>query len=260
MKKIKYLIITLISFVLFSGVVDAASTSIKSNSYSITKGGSVTVTATVSSDSPIVSIEGTLMCKGAGANSGVNMEFDDVSNSLYSKSYSTTVKGTSTGTITCSVTGARLTNMASDSWNNISDKSINITVKEPEYIPPKTYSSNNNLTNLQIDGYSISPEFSSSVKEYSVEVPNGTEKVVINATKEVTINPKHILLSNYLENENNAINAFNNTFGNNYQCTDTEKRALCAQAKNNKWKTLFLGYESIVDTITIYGDNDNGTE
>ena len=53
-----------------------------------------------------------------------------------------------------------------------------------EYIPPKTYSSNNNLSNLQIDGYSLSPEFSNSVKEYSVEVPNGTEKVVINATKE----------------------------------------------------------------------------
>lgn len=184
MKKIKYLIITLISFVLFSGVVDAASTSIKSNSYSITKGGSVTVTATVSSDSPIVSIEGTLMCKGAGANSGVNMEFDDVSNSLYSKSYSTTVKGTSTGTITCSVTGARLTNMASDGWNNIPDKSISITVNEPVYIPPKTYSSNNNLKSLVVDGYTIEPGFNKDVKEYSVTVPNGTEKVVINAEKE----------------------------------------------------------------------------
>ena len=184
MRSIKYIVFTIISFVVLSVSVDAASVSIKSNYTTITKGSSVKVTATVSSDSPIVSIEGTLMCKGAGASSGVSMEFDDVSNSLYSKSYSTTVKGTSAGTITCSVTGARLTNMASDSWNNISDKSINITVKEPEYIPPKTYSSNNNLTNLQIDGYSISPEFSSSVKEYSVEVPNGTEKVVINATKE----------------------------------------------------------------------------
>lgn len=184
MKSIKYIIFGVISFVVLSLSVDAASVSIKSSYTTITKGSSVKVTATISSDSPIVSIEGTLMCKGAGASSGVNMEFDDVSNSIYSKSYTTTVKGTSAGTITCSVTGARLTSMSSDSWQNISDKSIKITVKEPEYIPPKTYSSNNNLSNLQIDGYSLSPEFSNSVKEYSVEVPNGTEKVVINATKE----------------------------------------------------------------------------
>lgn len=184
MRSIKYIIFTIISFVVLTFSVDAASVSIKSNYTTITKGGSVKVTATVSSDAPIVSIEGTLMCKGAGVSSGVNMEFDDVSNSLYSKSYSITVKTTNSGTIMCNVTGARLTNMSSGSWHNISDKSINITVKEPEYIPPKTYSSNNKLTNLQIEGYSLSPAFSNNVKEYSVEVPNGTGKVIINAIKE----------------------------------------------------------------------------
>lgn len=183
-RSIKYFIMTIVGFMLFSGVVEAASVSISSSYSSITKGNSVTVTATVSSDSPIVSIEGTLKCSGAGVSSGVDMAFDDASNSLYSKSYSTTVKGTSAGSITCSVTGARLTNMASDGWNNIADKSISITVNEPVYIPPKTYSSNNNLSSLGVEEYSISPEFSNDVKEYSVEVPNGTEKVVISADKE----------------------------------------------------------------------------
>lgn len=184
MKKIKCFIVMFMGFVLFSTVVNAASVSITSNSYSITKGGTVTVTASVSSDSPMVSIEGTLRCTGAGASGGTDMAFDDASNSLYNKSYSVTVKGTSAGTITCSVTGARLTNMANDGWNNIPDKSITITVKEPVYIPPKVYSSNNNLKSLGVDGYSISPEFSKDVKEYNVEVPNGTEYVVINAEKE----------------------------------------------------------------------------
>lgn len=181
MRSIKYILITIISFMLFINGVEAASVSIKSSYTSITKGGSVTVTATISSDSPIVSIEGTLMCKGAGTNSGVNMEFDDVSNSIYSKSYSTTVKGTIAGTITCSVTGARVTSMSSDSWQNINDKSINITVNEPAYIPPKTYSSNNNLKSLEVEGYTINPGFSNSVLEYSVELPNGTEKIKVNA-------------------------------------------------------------------------------
>ena len=186
MKKIRYVLVTIVCFILFGSVAEAASVSISSSSYSITKGGSITVTASVSSDSPIVSIEGTLRCSGAGANSGVDMAFDDASNSLYSKSYTTTVKGTGAGTITCSVTGARLTNMASDGWNNISDKSISITVKEPVYIPPREYSSNNNLSSLGVDGYTISPEFSKDVKEYNVEVPNGTESVVITADKEDT--------------------------------------------------------------------------
>ncbi len=184
MKKIKYILITITSFVLFTINVDAASVNIKSSYSSITKGNSVTVTATVSSDSPIVSIEGTLMCKGAGASSGISMEFDDVSNSLYSKSYSTTVKATSTGTINCTVSGARLTNMSSDSWQYISDKSISITVKEPATIPQKTYSSNNNLKSLEVEGYSLNPTFNTNTKEYSVEVPNGTEKVNIKADTE----------------------------------------------------------------------------
>lgn len=184
MRNIKYILITMICFMLFINGVEAASVSISSNYNNITKGGTVTVTATISSDSPIVSIEGTLMCKGAGTNSGVNMEFDDVSNSLYSKSYSTTIKSTSTGTITCSVTGARVTNMSSDNWQNIADKSISITVKEPAYIPPKTYSSNNNLKSLEVEGFTISPEFSKDVKEYNVEVPNDTGKVTIKTIKE----------------------------------------------------------------------------
>lgn len=184
MNFIKYIFVTLVSFVSFCFCVNAASVSISSNYYSITKGNSAVVTATVSSDSPIVSIEGTLMCKGAGVSSGVSMEYDDVSNSLYSKSYSTTIKSTTSGTITCTVSGARITSMSSDSWQNISDKSISITVKEPTYIPPKTYSSNNYLKGLVVENYNISPEFNKDTLEYSVEVPNGTESIKIIATKD----------------------------------------------------------------------------
>lgn len=183
MRSIKYVLFVVMCFVLFSTGVEAASVSVKSNYSTITKGNSAKVTATISSDSPIVSIEGTLKCSGAGS-AGVSMEFDDVSNSLYSKSFSTTVKGSKAGTITCSVSGVRITSMASDNWQNIGDKSIKITVNEPVYIPPKVYSSNNNLKSLEVEGYAISPEFSKDVYEYSLEVPNGTTSVVINAGRE----------------------------------------------------------------------------
>lgn len=173
--KRKYVIISLIGFMLFINSVSAASVSIKASSTSITKGNSTTVTATVSSESPIVSIEGTLMCKGAGVSTGVNMQFDDSSNSVYSKSFSTTVKPSSSGTISCTITSSRMTNMASDSWISLGDKSLSIRVSEPVYIPPKSYSSNNYLESLEVEGYTI--EFNKDTLEYSIEVPNGTEKV-----------------------------------------------------------------------------------
>ncbi|MGN1001026.1 MAG: cadherin-like beta sandwich domain-containing protein [Bacilli bacterium] len=56
-----------------------------------------------------------------------------------------------------------------------------ITIKEKTV---KTYSSNNYLKNLEIDGYEISPEFDKNTLEYNVELPANTSKIKINATKE----------------------------------------------------------------------------
>lgn len=184
MKKFKYLLFIAIVFTIGSLKVDAASVSIKSNYTSITRGGYATVIATVSSESPIVSIEGTMTCTGAGANSTISMVFDDMSNSLYSKSYSTTVKGSSVGTISCSVSGVRITNMASASWQYLGNQSVAINVVAPTVAPPKTYSSNNNLSNLSIDGYTLSPAFNKNTLEYSLEVPNEIRKINIKVQKE----------------------------------------------------------------------------
>ena len=74
--------------------------------------------------------------------------------------------------------------MSSGNWHNISNKSINITVKEPTTIPAKTYSSNNYLKNLEIDGYNLTPVFKRDVLEYSLEVPHETIKVNVKATTE----------------------------------------------------------------------------
>ena len=136
MKKIKYLIISIVLFMSFSTYCFASGVSISGNT-SVTKGNSVTVTASVSSDSPLVSIEGTFMCKGSGVSEGVDMVFDDSSNSIKSKSYSITIKPTLSGTVTCSTSGVRITNMASDSWNSLDNKSLSISVKEPVVVAPK---------------------------------------------------------------------------------------------------------------------------
>lgn len=183
MKKIKYLIISIVLFMSFSTYCFASGVSISGNT-SVTKGNSVTVTASVSSDSPLVSIEGTFMCKGSGVSEGVDMVFDDSSNSIKSKSYSITIKPTLSGTVTCSTSGVRITNMASDSWNSLDNKSLSISVKEPVVVAPKVYSSDNNLKSLSVEGYSLDPEFSKDTLEYSIEVPNDTKNITINAEKE----------------------------------------------------------------------------
>lgn len=181
MKNFKFIFITVFAFILCILKVDAASVSIKSNYTSITKGGYATVIATVSSESPIVSIEGTLNCTG---NNAISMNYDDSSNSLYSKSYSTTVKGNSVGTISCNVSGVRITSMSSSDWQYLGNKTVNIKVTEPVYTPPKVYSKNNNLSSLSIEGYQISPAFNKNTLEYSVELPNEVTKIKIVTKKE----------------------------------------------------------------------------
>ena len=58
-------------------------------------------------------------------------------------------------------------------------KTINITEKKVV-----TYSSNNNLKSLSIDGYKLSPEFNKNTLQYSVELPANTTQIKINVTKE----------------------------------------------------------------------------
>lgn len=182
--KTKLWVFGLLCFMAFSLNVNAASVSVKASSSSITKGGTVTFTTTVSSSSPLVTIEGSLSCSGAGVNGGANLSFEDSSNSIYSKTFTYTAKANSTGTITCSTSGVRITDMSSGDWINLNNASTSVSVKDAVVIPPKEYSSNNYLEELSIDGFELSPEFDKETLEYSVEVPNNTEKVIINAKKE----------------------------------------------------------------------------
>lgn len=183
MKKIRLLILFVICFIT-SNVVDASSVSVKVSSSSVTKGSSVTVTASINADSGIYTTEGTLTCSGAGVNKSADMSYEDLNTANTSKSFSFTIKPTSSGTVTCSTSNVMIRELKEASRYALSNGSASITVKEPVYVPPKEYSSNNKLKSLEVEGYNISPEFSNDVKEYNIEVPNGTTSVVINASKE----------------------------------------------------------------------------
>lgn len=182
MKK-KYLFLIICMFLSITKV-NAIGIDLRSSSYSLTKGGSATISVTVSSSNPLFFIEGTLRCSGAGVNGGIDLKYDNMDNNIKSKSYSYSIKPSSSGTVTCSTSGVRLTDSSSDSWQNIGSKSITIKVNEPQKVVPKNYSSNNNLTSLEIEGFKLETDFKKDTLEYTVSVPNDTKKIKINATKE----------------------------------------------------------------------------
>ncbi len=182
MKSIKKLLIFMIAFVVCTNSVSATSLTIKSSASSITKGSTVTITSLISADSGIYTTSGTVKCTGAGVNSSVDLGFEDLNTANRSKSFSLTIKPTTSGTVTCSSSNVRIRELAQASEYSLSDKSITITVREPAVIPPKEYSSNNYLKSLNIEGYEIS--FDKETLEYSIEVENGVEKVNISASPE----------------------------------------------------------------------------
>lgn len=182
MKSIKKILIFMIAFVVCTNSVSATSLTIKSSASSITKGSTVTITSLISADSGIYTTSGTVKCTGAGVNSSVDLGFEDLNTANRSKSFSLTIKPTTSGTVTCSSSNVRIRELAQASEYSLSDKSITITIKEPAVIPPKEYSKNNYLKSLSIDGYEIS--FDKETLEYSIEVENGVEKVNIKATTE----------------------------------------------------------------------------
>lgn len=166
--------------------VDAAGISVTASNSVITKGESVKVTATFSSSSLTFFSEGTLICSGAGVNNKLELGSGQKMNDVATLSYSFSIKPTSSGTVTCSTSGAKMVEATDpNTWQDVSG-SVTITVKAPVVVskPTKEYSSNNYLKSLGIDGFDITPSFDKEVSEYSAEVPNGTEKVTIKAEKD----------------------------------------------------------------------------
>jgi len=181
MNKIKYLSFTIFCLVCMTMNVYAASLAVKVTSTTLTLGNSVTVTTTFSSKKPIFFTEGTLKCSGAGVNGSLSLTFDNTSNDVYSKSFSYKVKPTTTGTVTCTTTATKLIDAASDNWQTIANKTIKITVNPQPVVVPKEKSSNNYLSSLSIDKYSLDKKFDKEVLEYSATLEPGIEKIKINA-------------------------------------------------------------------------------
>lgn len=147
----------------------AASLSVSANSRNVTVGGSVTIYVKASDLAGKFSISTSNGSILSGGNGGIWIE-----NGTQSFKFQAKKAGTATITVT-PIDAAGL------STNNkyTEKKSISITVSNP-----REKSSNNNLKELKIDGYELSPNFDKNTLEYKVDLPSNIEKIKINATKE----------------------------------------------------------------------------
>ena len=190
MKKIKYLLIGLLTIILVPLSVNAASGTIKVTGTSqVVVGNRVTLTVTLSSGVAIGSWE-------------MNLSYD----SNYLELVSTNSEGNGTKMVNSSATGTnkktytftfrtkktgsttvKVNTYDAYAFSDLSQLSLSSSGKTLRIITQEeleaSYSKDNDLKSLSVEGFELSPEFSKDVTEYTVTVPEDTKEVTINATE-----------------------------------------------------------------------------
>ena len=172
MKKNKYLyllITTIISFTFLAGNVYAAGYTISISPSSVTKGKSATLYLKCTDSAGGYSI--------SSSNSNVASVSDEriwCENGTETISLKTTITGTATITV-------KPISVSDSNGNDLSlpTKTATIKVTEPVVV---TKSSNANLSGLEVEGTTLSPEFNSDTKDYTVDLEAATTKINIKAT------------------------------------------------------------------------------
>lgn len=190
MKKISKILLIFISMFII-GNVKAAGTSritISPSSRTYVVGNTFTVTVTVSATEPMAGLSYTLQynssvlsLESTTASTGGARNLDAfMNNTTTSVSYTYRFRAKNSGTSTISVTGAEVRN-ASNALS-VSTSTATIKVMTQAQILA-TYSSNNNLSSLSVNGYDLEPAFSQDVTEYKVTLKPETEMINVVATK-----------------------------------------------------------------------------
>ena len=189
MKKIKSILL-LISLLLFiPNLVSAASANISvTGSSSAVVGNKITLTVKLSSNTPIGSWQMLLdynssylqFVGGGGEAGGMNMA--NSSSGTKSKTYTFTFKALKSGNTTVKVNSYLVYAYSDMSEMSVSSVGKNIKIMTQAELEA-SYSKDNNLKALSVEGYEITPVFNKDTLEYSVNVPEGTTSINIIATK-----------------------------------------------------------------------------
>lgn len=172
-------------FILVPISVQAASCNIKvSGGSQAVVGNTITVNVTLNSNSPMGSWEYLLNYNSSYLKlvSGSTSVADYAANaSTKSKTYTLKFQALKSGTTNINI-GSYLVYAFDETQMsvNVSNQTVKIiTQAELE----ASYSKDNNLKNLEVEGYQLSPEFNKDTLEYNVSVPSTVDKVNILASK-----------------------------------------------------------------------------
>ncbi len=190
MKRLKYLLFSLLLFVVLGHTVNAASISVSPSKNSVTVGDTITVTATVNGDdadawsyeltySGPVSPQGSTSVVAGSITNGRSATF--------------TFKTTASGTATFSIGSAEVLKYdATDAAVTKGSATVTINQKQTGVVNNQTAtkqvdaprananaSTDATLARLYIDNYEIEPAFSKDVLEYKLDVPNEVASIWI---------------------------------------------------------------------------------
>lgn len=189
MRKIKVILISLFCLLVIPKTVFAASGKINvSGTSTVVVGNNVTVTVTLSSSTLIGSWEMSLnydknylqLRSATSESNGIRMAASTATG-VKSKSYTFTFKTLKKGSTSVSVGGYLAYAYADLSEISLSSNSKTINIITQAELEA-SYSKNNNLASLGIDGFTLTPEFNANTLEYSVIVPEDTKNVNITGT------------------------------------------------------------------------------
>lgn len=189
MRKIKVILMSLFCLLVIPKTVFAASGKINvSGTSTVVVGNNVTVTVTLSSSTLIGSWEMSLnydknylqLRSATSESNGIRMAASTATG-VKSKSYTFTFKTLKKGSTSVSVGGYLAYAYADLSEISLSSNSKKINIITQAELEA-SYSKNNNLASLGVEGFTLTPEFNANTLEYSVTVPEDTKNVNITGT------------------------------------------------------------------------------
>ena len=188
MRKLKYLLITLFALIVIPFGVNAASGTVRvTGSSQVVVGNRITLTVTLSSSTAIGSWEMDLsynrnyleLVSTNSEGNGTRM-VNSSATGVTTKTYTFTFRALKSGSTTVSVDTYDAYAFSDLSKMSLSSSGKTVRIITQEELEA-SYSKDNDLKSLSVEGFEISPEFDKDVTEYSVVVPENTTEITINA-------------------------------------------------------------------------------
>ena len=190
MQKLKLILISIFCLFLFPFSVKAVSGTISiSGSSKVVVGNTASITVTLSSNTKIGSWQMQLsydksvlkLISSTAESGGTNMADSSSTGGVTKKTYNFKFRALKTGSTKLSVVAYAAYAFDDFSKLSLSTNSKTVTIITQQQLEA-SYSKNNDLKSLSVDGYEISPAFAKDTLDYSVIVPEGTKEIKILAS------------------------------------------------------------------------------